>query len=284
MGTDTPMYPQDGESPRRAVYVSPFAIAESTVSNAEFARFTAETGYVTTAEQLGRSFVFKPVSPSTHNSNNPASAQDATRVQTPDNRVSYAPWWHDVESACWHAPLGEGSTIADLPHHPVTHVSYDDAQHYCDWSNTKLPTEAQWEYAARGGRPDCRFPWGDALEADGQHHCNVWQGEFPTHNTAADGYELTAPVDAFPPNDFGLYQMTGNVWEWVADRFTARHSRREAKDPQGPLNGDRRVTRGGSFLCHHSYCARYHVYSRQALTPQTTCANVGFRVVSAIQS
>jgi formylglycine-generating enzyme required for sulfatase activity len=280
------MYPQDGESPRRPVYVSPFAIAENTVTNAEFARFVAETGYVTTAEQLGRSFVFKPASTpgagydtSAHNT----GAQSGAHMRTSDNPVSYAPWWHDIESACWHAPQGAGSTIVDIPHHPVTHVSYTDALHYCDWSNTTLPTEAQWEYAARGGKPDCLFPWGNSLEVEGKHQCNVWQGDFPTHNTAADGYERTAPVDAFPPNDFGIYQMTGNVWEWVADRFTARHSHREVKDPQGPLNGDRRVTRGGSFLCHHSYCARYHVYSRQALTPQTTCENVGFRVVAVIK-
>lgn len=279
MGTDRPLYKQDGESPRRHVFVSPFSIAATTVSNADFARFVSETGYVTSAETLGRSFVFNPCTNST-------SANSAS--------VTYAPWWHDTEAACWHSPQGAGSSIEALADHPVTHVSYTDALHYCDWSGTRLPTEAQWEYAARGEHSargehgardehiDCGFPWGDTLEPDGQHLCNVWQGQFPTHNIVSDGYERTAPVSAYPPNSFGLHNMTGNVWEWVADRFTANHSPRPVKNPAGPLNGNNFVTRGGSFLCHHSYCARYHVFSRQALSAETSCANVGFRVASSI--
>jgi len=262
MGTDQPLYREDGEAPRRSVFVSSFSIAATAVSNAEFALFIGATGYQTSAEIIGRSFVFNPTERSSLSS------------------VTYAPWWHDTEAACWHAPNGEGSSIADIPDHPVTHVSYTDALHYCDWSGTRLPTEAQWEYAARGKHKDCVFPWGDILEPDGQHYCNIWQGHFPTDNTEADGYKLTAPVNAYNANSFGLYNMTGNVWEWVADRFTSNHSPRPVKNPAGPLNGKNHVTRGGSFLCHHSYCARYHVFSRQSLSPDTSCANVGFRVAA----
>ena len=269
MGTDTPLYREDGEAPRRSVFVSSFSIAATTVSNAEFALFVSDTGYRTSAEILGRSFVFNPASP--------ASVDTSTAV-------SYAPWWRDTEQACWHAPAGEGSSIANIPDHPVTHVSYKDALHYCDWSGTRLPTEAQWEYAARGEHTDCGFPWGNILEAEDRHHCNVWQGQFPTANTATDGYALTAPVNSYEPNSFGLYNMTGNVWEWVADRFTSSHSPRPAKNPTGPLNGTHYVTRGGSFLCHRSYCARYHVFSRQSLSLDTSCANVGFRVATATAS
>lgn len=270
MGTNQPLYREDGEAPRRSVFVSPFSIASTVVCNAEFARFISETGYITSAETLGRSFVFNP-----QDSHNPGS-QSVSGASS--QRVAYAPWWQDIEAACWHAPKGAGSSISELPDHPVTHVSHRDALHYCDWSGTVLPTEAQWEYAARASHDDCRFPWGNTLEADGQHLCNVWQGRFPTENTSADGYVLTAPVNAYPPNAFGLYNMTGNVWEWVADRFTTKHSPRPARNPVGPLNGQNFVTRGGSFLCHDSYCARYHVFSRQSLSPDTSCANVGFRV------
>jgi len=266
MGTDKPRYRQDGESPRRAVFVSPFSIAATTVSNADFARFVSSTGYITSAETIGRSFVFSPGSGQTPSASTP---------------VAYAPWWQDTESACWHAPAGKGSSIEDIPDHPVTHVSYKDALHYCDWSGTRLPSEAQWEYAARGENTDCDFPWGNTLAPEDQHYCNVWQGQFPTVNLVKDGYALTAPVDAFPPNSFGLYNMTGNVWEWVADRFTTNHSPRPTKNPAGPLNGNTYVTRGGSFLCHSSYCARYHVFSRQSLTADTSSANVGFRVTAA---
>ena len=267
MGTDNALYPQDGEAPRRRVFISPFAIAATTVTNAEFAHFVSATGYQTSAEILGRSFVFKP-------------GANSKSALSGSNPVAYAPWWQDTEAACWHAPQGHGSTIAEIPDHPVTHVSYTDALHYCDWSNTRLPTEAQWEYAARGGLTDYDFPWGDTLEPNGQHRCNIWQGQFPTNNTASDSYALTAPVNAYPPNAFGLYNMTGNVWEWVADRFTTNHSPRPVKNPAGPLNGKYYVTRGGSFLCHHSYCARYHVFSRQSLTADTSCANIGFRVAA----
>jgi len=281
MGTDQPLYRQDGESPRRPVFVSPFAIAASTVSNAEFARFIAETGYVTSAERLGWSFVFSPAPDSGSDTASDIASKPTDNSDTANNnRVAYAPWWCDTEAACWHAPSGQGSSIADIPDHPVTHVSYTDALHYCDWSGTSLPTEAQWEYAARGNHDDCSFPWGDTLAPNGKYVCNIWQGEFPVYNTALDGYSLTAPVNAYPANSFGLYNMIGNVWEWVADRYTNNHSPRPVKNPTGPLNGGSFVTRGGSFLCHHTYCARYHVFSRQALTPETSCANVGFRVAT----
>jgi formylglycine-generating enzyme required for sulfatase activity len=265
MGSDGPVaYPADGEGPAHAVRLSPYSIAAHTVTNAEFAEFVSATDYRTDAERFRWSFVFGPFLPD----------------DFPDTRgVVNAPWWRQVFGADWRHPEGPSSTIDARDDHPVVHISWRDANAYCAWSNTRLPTEAEWEYAARGGLSGCDFPWGDDLEPDGGHAMNVFQGDFPARNTAADGYAGTAPIDAFPPNGFGLYQMTGNVWEWCSDWFSPTYYASSPElDPQGPSTGIARVQRGGSYLCHASYCRRYRVSARSSNTPDSSGGNVGFRV------
>jgi sulfatase modifying factor 1 len=243
--------------------VRPFWIDAHADTNERFAAFVAATGHVTESERLGWSFVFVGLLP-----------DDCP----PTRAVAEAPWWRQVEGADWRHPEGPASTVHDRPDHPVVHVSWHDAQAYCHWAGLRLPTEAEWEYAARGGREQKRFPWGDQLEPGGQHRMNVWQGVFPRVNTGADGYLGTAPVGAYPPNGHGLYQMTGNVWEWCADWFSPTYHRRAAREnPTGPPNGSHRVMRGGSYLCHASYCNRYRVAARSANTPDSATGNLGFR-------
>ena len=263
MGADDAPHPQDGEGPIRDVWVDPFSIAPTTVTNQDFAHFVEQTGYVTRAETLGYSYVF-------HLFNTSGTAT----LESPE----HIPWWHAVVGACWHLPRGAGLSIEPIKNHPVVHIAWSDAQAYCLWANARLPTEAEWEYAARAGLVSQPYPWGHELEPDAKHRSNVWQGEFPANNTALDGYVGTAPTRAFDANDFGLYNMTGNVWEWCQDRFTTLHSPRATVNPAGPLNGEKRVVKGGSYLCHESYCMRYRNSSRQALSPDSTADNVGFRI------
>jgi len=266
MGADDGPHPEDGEGPARDVFVDRFALAATTVTVAEFAAFIADTGYRTLAERAGTSFVF----------------QSFCDPDTAGPGAVQAPWWRQVAGACWHTPDGPESHMAGGSDHPVTHIAREDALAYCRWSGTRLPSEAEWEFAARGTLDGQPFPWGAVLEEGGEHRSNVWQGAFPARNTADDGYAGTAPVTAYRPNGLGFFNMTGNVWEWVSDRFTTLHSARAVKNPAGPLNGTRFVAKGGSYLCHASYCARYRTSSRQALEPDTTTGNLGFRVAGRV--
>jgi formylglycine-generating enzyme len=265
MGTDQHYgYAEDGEGPSHEVCVSSFSISRCAITNAQFGAFVEASGYQTEAERFGSSFVFAGFLPDDF---------------PPTRAVVGAPWWREVEGADRAHPEGPRSTIEDRADHPVVHISWNDAGAFCEWAGVRLPTEAEWEYAARGGLVGSRFPWGDELEPSGQYLMNVFQGRFPTKNDEADGYAGTAPVHAFKPNGHGLHQMTGNVWEWTADWFEPTYYRASPReDPRGPETGAARVMRGGSYLCHASYCNRYRVDARSSITPDSSTGNLGFRV------
>jgi len=269
MGTDSNEgFPQDGEGPVREVTVGPFSMDRTTVTNRLFRHFVQASGYRTEAERFGWSFVFWLHIPK------------ARFDELVEDTVAAAPWWCKVRGARWNAPEGPGSNLANRDEHPVVHVSWNDAVAYAQWSGQRLPTEAEWEYAARGGLVQKIYPWGDKLRPNGKHLCNIWQGEFPNHDTGDDGYAGTCPVEAFPPNGYGLYSMTGNTWEWCADWFSPDYHLTEARDnPTGPPSENARVTRGGSYLCHKSYCNRYRVAARSSNTPDSSSSNTSFRCV-----
>jgi sulfatase modifying factor 1 len=268
MGTDYKhAFPADGEGPVRPVTLSPFAIDTYPVTNRDFSAFVSATNYVTESEHYRWSFVFWAHLP-------PERLDELV-----EDTVAAAPWWCKVPGASWLHPEGPGSHINNRPNHPVVHGSWNDAAAYAAWAGRSLPTEAQWEYAARGGLEQKLYPWGDELTPNGQHLCNIWQGEFPRINTAEDGFAGTCPVDSFPPNPFGLYSITGNVWEWCSDWFHTGFTTAERRDPGGPASGQTRVMKGGSFLCHASYCNRYRVAARTSNTPDSAASNIGFRCV-----
>ncbi|MGY3670884.1 formylglycine-generating enzyme family protein (plasmid) [Marinovum sp. KMM 9989] len=265
MGVRRSTFPADLDSPRRKVKIDPFQISPTAVSTADYAAFTSATGYRTIAEVEGWSFVFHLL------------------LDAPERWPEHPPgllWWRRVDGASWAAPEGPGSTWQDRPDHPATHIAWYDALAYATWAGLRLPWEAEWERAARGGLVNKKFPWGNKMVPDDGYAMNTWQGDFPHSNSADDGYVGTAPVLSFRPNGYGLYNMTGNVWEWVADRFGPRAapSRLPEKNPHGPDTGTGRVQRGGSFLCHVSYCDRYHAHSRTRNDPDSATSNSGFRV------
>jgi formylglycine-generating enzyme len=258
-------FTQDGEGPVREVTVNSFYMDPVAVTIASFRKFVDQTGYTTDAERFGWSFVFHLL------------ISDRT-AETVMGSVPQAPWWLAVPGADWRHPEGPDSGIDERKDHPVVHVSYRDALAYCSWAGKRLPTEAEWEYAARGGLESKKYPWGDELMPDGEHRCNIWQGEFPMLNTASDGYVGTAPVRSYSPNGYGLYNMSGNVWEWCSDWFTERRS--GSHHPAGTERGMTKVTKGGSYLCHDSYCNRYRVAARSSNTPDSSTGNTGFRCVA----
>ncbi|MFF3259039.1 formylglycine-generating enzyme family protein [Streptomyces sp. NPDC002932] len=248
---DADANPGDREGPVREVRVAAFAIDAYAVTNDRFAAFAGATGYRTETEEYGWSYVFAKFLPGPLRKISPRPRQ--------------TPWWCAVQGARWDSPEGPGSHVRDRGDHPVVHLTWRDAQAFCQWAGARLPTEAEWEYAARGGLDQARYPWGDDLTPGGEHRCNIWQGTFPARNTAADGYAGTAPVHAYAPNAFGLHNAAGNVWEWSADPWHAG-------------TDDRRTMRGGSYLCHDSYCNRYRVAARTSNTVDSSSGNIGFRV------
>lgn len=294
MGSDR-HYPE--EAPRRRVEVDAFWIDRTPVTNADFARFIADTGYRTIAE-------IAP-DPRDYPGLTPDMAHAGSLVFTPT--VGPAPssdpsvWWRFVFGADWRRPLGPGSSIEGMDSHPVVHVAYPDAEAYAHWAGKSLPTEAEWECAAWGGREDAEFAWGDELAPDGQMLANYWQGAFPYQNDLVDGFERTSPVGAFPPNDFGLTDMIGNVWEWTSDwyggrsadsrssvtpasccvvrnpRGVARHESFNPALPQERLG--RKVLKGGSHLCAENYCRRYRPAARHPQSIDTSTSHIGFRCI-----
>jgi sulfatase modifying factor 1 len=266
MGTDDPSgFPADGEGPIREVRLDAFYVDITPVTNAAFRRFVTATSYVTEAERFGWSFVF---------------VGDMAEADRDVPSVSGVEWWRRVEGANWMHPEGPSSNVNDRADHPVVQVSWNDAVAYAAWAGKRLPTEAEWECAARGGLDQKIYAWGDELTPEGVHLCNIWQGTFPVLNTAEDGYASVSPVRAFPPNGFGLYSATGNTWEWCADWFhSGFHADATRLNPVGPPEGSARVLKGGSYLCHRSYCNRYRVAARSSNTPDSATTNMGFRCV-----
>ena len=272
MGTDDPFYPTDGEGPSRSIWVDEFKISKFSVSNSEFAEFIEATGYVTEAETYGWSYVFN------------GFIDEAMSSKQLAGIASSAPWWLAIEGAYWFRPFGNSRSIETLLDHPVVHVTHTDALEFCRWSGYKLPTEAQWEKASRGGLTGKLFPWGDELLEGKQHNTNIWQGEFPQLNTKEDGFFGTAPVNSFRPNNFGLHNTVGNVWEWTNDFWSARwhipNTDETRKNPAGLQKAaGNRVLKGGSFLCHDSYCYRYRNSARTFNSPNTSTSHIGFRCV-----
>ncbi|XP_061642437.1 formylglycine-generating enzyme isoform X1 [Phyllopteryx taeniolatus] len=267
MGTDNPGIPADGEGPQRQVHMDSFYMDIQEVTNRQFQSFTNATSYVTEAENFGDSFVFEGI------------LSETVKNQI-SKAVAAAPWWLPVKGANWRQPEGPDSSIKDRLDHPVLHVSWADANTYCTWANKRLPTEAEWEYACRGNLKDRLYPWGNRLNPKGQHYANLWQGDFPQNNSAEDGYIKTSPVKSFPANAFGLFDMVGNVWEWTSDWWTVRHSTEQQHNPTGPPSGTDKVKKGGSYMCHKSYCYRYRCAARSQNTPDSSASNLGFRCVS----
>lgn len=265
-------YPADGEVPVHEVRLDSFRMDITAVTNKMFAAFIAASGYQTEAELYGSSAVFHLLVDT--------AKEDILGL------AAGAPWWVNIRGADWAHPGGRNTSSETVPDHPVVHVSHNDALAYCRWTGRRLPTEAEWEYAARGGLAGRRYAWGNELHGlAGQHLCNIWQGQFPVANTSEDGYLGTAPVRSFAPNAFGLYEVSGNVWEWCSDWFDpAYYGHSPEANPPGPRKGTTRIMRGGSYLCHSSYCSRYRVAARSSNTSDSSSGNCGFRTVSVSAS
>lgn len=264
LGTDFPAIRSDFEGPIRFGKVQSFEIDRVAVTTQRFAHFIEATGYQTDAERIGWSFVFHHQLPDDF---------------PPTQAVAQTPWWRVAEGACWRSLCGREDTRSALAHHPVVHVSRNDAIAFAQWAGGRLPTELEWEHAARGGLGDVRYPWGDQDPDDAFTPCNIWQGDFPNANLASDGFEATAPSDSFQANGYGLKNMVGNVWEWTADSFVNEPMRHSSSKVAMSSLKDMALLKGGSFLCHQSYCFRYRIAARTANTADSASTHMGFRLV-----
>jgi formylglycine-generating enzyme required for sulfatase activity len=290
MGSDH-HYPE--ERPAHPVQVDGFWMDATTVTNAQFAGFVAATGYVTVAERPLDAALYPGALPGLL----VPGALVFRMTEGPVDTTDISHWWSWTPGAQWRHPEGPGSDIEGRAAHPVVHVAFEDAQAYATWAGKALPSEAEWEFAARGGLEGAEFVWGDELAPGGVHLANTWQGPFPWRNFATDGFIGTAPVAAYPPNGYGLHDMAGNVWQWTTDWFAARHAADPAKpccapdNPRGPaMEGSydprqpairipRKVVKGGSFLCAPSYCRRYRPAARHAQMVDTGMSHIGFRCI-----
>ena len=288
MGSDH-HYPE--EAPAHVVAVDAFWMDRYTVTNRDFDRFVRATGYVTLAE--------RPVDPALYPGAKPELlVPSSVLFEKPAGRVDLRDvynWWRYIQGADWRHPRGPRSSLQGLWNHPVVHVAFEDAMAYAKWAGKDLPTEAEWELAARGGLDGAEFVWGDELAPNGELRANTWQGEFPWQNTLEDGYEWTAPVGSFPPNGYGLHEMAGNVWEWTTDWYSSSHeggtsaccaptnprggSLEQSFDPAQAIKIPRKVMKGGSYLCAPNYCRRYRPAARMAQPIDTSTCHLGFRCI-----
>jgi len=285
------------EKPAHKVYVDGFYMDIHEVTNAEFAKFVDETGYITVAErEIDWEEMKKQLPAGTEKPHDsilqPGSLVFKKTKNSVPNLYDYSQWWEWKIGANWKHPNGPESNIDGKDDHPVVHIAYEDAQSYCKWAGRRLPTEAEWEFAARAGKTGDKFFWGDDI-AQLSSHANSWEGEFPVNNTMEDGYERRAPVMTYPKNDFGLYDMAGNVWEWTSDWYNTNYynelasSNQVEKNPKGAKStfnssnpyAKEKVIKGGSFLCSASYCASYRISARMATSPDSGMEHLGFRTV-----
>jgi formylglycine-generating enzyme required for sulfatase activity len=288
MGSDH-HYPE--EAPAHTVTVSGFWMDASAVTNSDFGAFVTATGHVTRAEKLTSRDDYPGADPSM------LAPSSIVFKRPPRGKALAGPydWWAYVRGASWRHPRGPASGTKGLEDHPVVHLAYEDAEAYCAWVGKELPSEAEWEFAARGGLHEAEFVWGDELTPGGRHMANTWQGEFPVQNRCDDGYSWTSPAGAYPPNGYGLYDMAGNVWEWTSDWYQEIDSiqspcctvenprggkREDSYDPSLPqIKIPRKVTKGGSFLCAPNYCKRYRPAARMAQPIDTSICHLGFRCI-----
>jgi sulfatase modifying factor 1 len=273
---------QPDERPLHDVKVRGFWMDRYEVTNEQFAKFVETTGYRTTAEQAPDPAQF-PGAPAENLVPGSVVFTPPARVETLNNHMQ---WWSYVKGANWRHPEGPDSDLKGRERHPVVHVSYYDCEAYAKWAGKRLPTEAEWEYAARGGLEQNVYPWGRERFQSGMWMMNIWQGQFPSENLAQDGFKTTSPVGSFPPNAYGLHDMAGNVWEWVADWYRPDYYQKSPRDnPRGPEDSfdpdepgvAKRVGRGGSFLCSDMYCKGYRTSARQKTSPDTGLSHTGFR-------